>query len=493
MLSGFEKKVADYVKANGLFASGGKVLLAVSGGADSTALLHVVHTLKAAGALNAEFVCAHVNHQLRSSDADRDEDFVTARAGELKVPVIARRVDVRRYARRNKLSIETAARQLRIQALSDAARDNDCDAIATAHQKNDNAETIVQRLTRGTGFRGLAGIWPKRVFADGTRFVRPLLCVRREEILEYLRSRNLHWRDDRTNADCAHRRNYIRHRLLPELQQNCAHSIVEQLSELARSARGFYSLIAARADELWPEIAGDVGKETRLDVGTLLSQATPVKIELVRRCLEQIGCGERYLTQGHYENILQLAEQNVTGRKIKLPGGFAVLREYGKLMLGPARECSVGQAPPYGDESATLNVPGQTRFGGCVIEATIVDADEAGFERFVAGKTDRVERFDLEKIRLPLTVRRRRPGDRFVPLGLKSEKKIGKFLTAQRIPRRLREKVLVVADGDKTIWVCPVRISEPAKVTSRTRSGLQLEMTDLEHRQNSVDAMAPGQ
>jgi tRNA(Ile)-lysidine synthase len=482
MLSDFEKKVADYAGANGLFSSAQKLLLAVSGGADSTALLHVLHTLKTAGALNAEFVCAHMNHQLRGSDADRDEDFVTAQAGELEVPVDTRRLDVRRCARQNKLSIETAARQLRIQALSEIARANDCDAIVTAHQKNDNAETILQRLARGTGFRGLAGIWPARVFADGIMFVRPLLCVGRSEIIEYLRSRNLGWRDDRTNANCAYRRNYIRHRLMPELQQNCAHSIVEQLSGLAVSARGLCDLIAARVDELWPEIAGDVGKDMTLDAGALLSEAPPVKIELVRRCLEHIGCGERYLTERHYQGILQLAQQNVTRRKVQLPGGFVALREYGKLILGPARECSVGQAPPYGDESVTLNVPGQTRFGDCVMEATIVDADKAGFEQFVAGKTDQVERFDLENIRLPLAVRRRRTGDRFVPLGHKSEKKVGKFLTAQRIPHRLRDRVLIVADCDKTIWVCPVRMSEPAKVTSRTRSVLQLRMTALEGR-----------
>ena len=482
MLSGFEKKVADYVKTNGLFASGRKVLLAVSGGADSTALLHVLHTLKAAGALNAEFVCAHVNHQLRGGDADRDEDFVAAQARELKVPVITRRLDVRRYARQSKLSIETAARQLRIQTLGDTARANGCDAIVTAHQKNDNAETILQRLARGTGFRGLAGIWPARVFADGIAFVRPLLCVGRDEILEYLRSRNLYWRDDRTNADCAYRRNYIRHRLLPELQQSCAHSIVEQLSELAGSARGFCSLIAACVDESWPEVADCADKEITLDVGTLLSQAPPVKIELVRRCLERIGCGERYLTQRHYDNFLQLAQRNVTGRKIQLPGGFVAVREYDKLILSRERACSVGQAPPYSDDSVTLDVPGQTRFGGCVMEATIVDADEAGFEQFVAGKTGRVERFDLEKLKLPLTIRRRRPGDRFVPLGQKSKKKIGKFLTAQRVPLRLREKVLIVADGDKTIWVCPVRISELAKVTNRTSSVLQLQVTVLEDR-----------
>ena len=114
-----------------------------------------------------------------------------------------------------------------------------------------------------------------------------------------------------------------------------------------------------------------------------------------------------------------------------------------------------------------------------MIEATVVEADEAEFERFVAGKGDHVERFDLEKIKMPLIARRRRPGDRFVPLGRTSEKKLGKFLTAQRVPHQVREEVIVVADAERIIWVCPVRISEQAKVTSETHRVLQLRIADL--------------
>jgi tRNA(Ile)-lysidine synthase len=497
MLPEFEKKVADFVRANDLVGSAKKLLLAVSGGADSTALLQAMHALRAEKIFAAELLCAHMNHQLRAPDADLDQEFVVTQAAKLKLPVTTRRLDVRGYSRRNKLSIETAARELRIRALSDIAKACNCDAIVTAHQKNDNAETVLQRLTRGTGFRGLAGIWPARVFADGIRFVSPLLCVGRDQIVAYLRERNLKWRRDHTNADCTYRRNYIRHRLLPEVQRHCADSVVERLFELTQSARRFHASVCARAEELWPDLADNVGGEITLDLKIFLHEPPPVKVELIRRSLARLGCGERDLTRRHYESILQLAEHNVTGRKMELPGGFVVCREYGDLILGPSRNCPAGQAPPcvetQSDQSVTLNVPGQTRFGECLIEATILEADGAGLGQFVEDRTSCVERFDLDRVKLPLIVRPRRPGDRFVPFGLTSEKKLGKFLSAQRVPRRTRNHVLVVAGAEKIIWVWPVRMSEQAKVTADTRTILQLQMTNLNDRQNSVDTAGPGQ
>lgn len=490
MLSRLEKKVVDFIKANGLFDSAEKLLLAVSGGADSTALLYVMHALKAGKVLTAELVCAHTNHQLRGAESDLDQEFVVAQAAKLKLPITTRRFDVRGFARRNKLSIETAARQLRIAALMDIARQSKCDAIVTAHQKNDNAETLIQRLSRGTGLRGLAGIWPARVFAGEIEFVRPLLCVTRSEIIEYLRKRNIKWRRDHTNADCAYRRNYIRHRLLPALQRDCTDSVVERLSVLARSARKFYDVICARADEVWPDLADCTGEKIALNLKKFLTQAQPVKVELVRRSLAGLGCGERDLTRQHYERTLQLAGRNATGRKMELPGGFVVWRDYGCLIF--SGNCSVGQAPPYIglNKHVTLNVPGKTKFGKYLIEATVVEADNAvggslkggafGDGRIRQDKLSYIERFDLEKVKIPLVVRCRRPGDRFIPLGLAQEKKLGKFLTAQRIPHSTRRKVLAVADSEKIIWVCPVRISEQAKVTGETRRILQLHVTEGE-------------
>ncbi|MFB0525374.1 MAG: tRNA lysidine(34) synthetase TilS, partial [Phycisphaerae bacterium] len=231
----FEKKIADFIKAHGLFGPADRVLLAISGGADSIALLYVMQSLKTNKVLRVDLLCAHINHQLRGMEANLDEDFVTAEAAKLELSLMTKRLDVRGFARSHKLSIETAARKLRIEALLDMARFNNCCCIATGHQKNDSAETILHRLARGTGLRGLGGIWPMRTFNNKIKFVRPLLCVTRNEIIEYLQQRNLTWQTDHTNADCTYRRNYIRHRLLPELQQKCSGSIVEQLFGLSQS------------------------------------------------------------------------------------------------------------------------------------------------------------------------------------------------------------------------------------------------------------------
>jgi len=475
MLLEFENKIAGFIKANALFDPADRILLAVSGGADSTALIYAMCAMKTEGVLGAELICAHINHQLRGTDAEVDEDFVTAQAAELKLAITTKRLDVRGYARRNKLSIETAARELRIESLTEIAKANNCSRIVTAHQKNDNVETVLQRLLRGTGFRGLGGIWPVRVFAGDIRFVRPLLCVRRDEILKYLQERNLKWREDHTNADCTYRRNFIRHRLLPALQKDCRGCIVEQLSELTESAREFYRLVCSRAEQMWPELADCGNDRVALNLKGFLPEPGPVKVELVRRSLTAIGSGEKDLTQGHYERILQLAQQKVSNKKIELPDGFVVGFEYGKVIFSRQKD---QQPERQTSNSIELKVPGQTRFDNYLIEASVLETKECDVERFKAGKTQFVEWFDFDKVKPPLLVRFREGGERFWPLGLGAEKKVGKFLTAARVPQELRRKLPIIADSEKIIWVWPIRISEQAKITGETRKILQLRITD---------------
>jgi len=508
MLSGFEKKVGNFIEVNGLFGSAQRVLLAVSGGADSTALLYTVQALKSEGIIGAELVCAHINHRLRGSAADGDEEFVVNQAAKLGLEIRVRRVDVRAFARRNKLSIETAARELRIGSLVEIAKECNCSLIATAHQKDDNAETVVHRMLRGTGIRGLGGIWPMRVFGNGSKFARPMLCVGRREILEYLRQRGLKWREDHTNAECTYTRNYIRHRLLPALQADCTASIVEQLSELSQSAHKYYDLVCSRADAVWSGSVHSVEGRIVLDLGMFRGEAEPVKVELVRRALAAVGCGEREMTRKHYERMLQLAKKNVGGGKVGLPGSFEARREYGMLVFEMA---------PAGREEATgtaveLEIPGRTVFRQYLIEARVIEARENTVKetatktlRHEEGEVDShpfgfapwglrsgealrrndtgvpklVEQFDLDKVRPPVVVRFRRDGDRFTPLGLGAEKKVGKFLSDARVSQDVRRKILVVADAEKVIWVWPVRMSEQAKVTGRTQKVLQIKITEV--------------
>jgi tRNA(Ile)-lysidine synthase len=477
MLSELEKKVTGYIEANSLFCSNDKILLAVSGGTDSTALLYIMNGLKSAGFIKSELLCAHLNHLLRGIEADADEKFVIKQAVELGLTVITRCFDVRTFAQDNKLSIETAARQLRLKNLIDIAEENNCGFIATAHQKNDNAETILQRLSRGTGYRGLAGIWPERIFGDNIRFVRPLLCAGRDEIEEYLQNQNLKWRTDRTNTDLIYRRNFIRHRLLPELQKEYSCSIVEQLSELSEAARGLYKQVCSQAEGLWPKVAKHNDEKLILNLEIFQTQSKPVKIELIRRALECLGSGQRDLTQGHYRNILKLADENATGKKIELPGGFTALCEYKNVFF-----CRVGLAPPKTSRSSKtqpviLKVPGKTKFDRYIVELKILAKAEQDLEKFKASKTNSIEWLDFDKVSVPLAVRFRQPGDRFVPLGLSDKKKVGKFLTASKIPYETRRNILIITDAEKIIWLFPIRISERVKVTDNTKKILQLRTT----------------
>jgi tRNA(Ile)-lysidine synthase len=474
MFTELEQKVADFIVSGRLFPEGEKVLLAISGGADSTALLHVMAKLRNEGVLPLEICCAHINHQLRGTEAQRDEDFVVSRCRELDLSIITQKIDVRAYAKEKKLSIETAARSLRIDALVGIAKKNNCTCIATAHQKNDNAETIIQRLSRGTGFRGLCGIWPAKEFAGGVRFVRPLLCVGRTQILKYLKEQGLQWCQDRTNLDNSYRRNFIRNRVLPTLQKNSSGDIIEQLARLAESARGLYRLVCKSADTVWPDVSTVELNIVSLNLGVLVKQAPEVKVEIIRRAIVYLGGGEQDITHRHYNGILKLAENETK----QLPGGVEVRRQGGKIIFAPSqREKDIKSVAT---ESVTLKIPGKTDFEGTLIEAETFEYDAARFEKFRASKNSSVEWFDFDKLMLPLKVRLRGKGDKFWPLGLTAEKRVGKFLTGAKLSSTLRRKLLVIADSEKIIWLCPVRIGEQAKIACRTKRVLQLQIAQKE-------------
>ncbi len=478
MQAEFEKTVGEFVRANELLPKGKKVLLAVSGGADSVAMTHAICSLTSAGAIECQVQIAHINHQLRGAEADEDERFVVRLAEALGLGVTIKRVDVRAFAREKKLSIEMAGRQVRREKLIAIAEANGCGPIATAHHKNDNAETVVHRLLRGTGFRGVGGIWPEKVFATDSgeaRFVRPMLCVARDEIIEYLQQRDLKWREDKTNYDQKFTRNFIRHNLLPELQKECSGNLVEQLSELAEASRRYWQKVCAEVEKVWADVAIDsTADRVVLNAERFAPLPEPAKVEIVRRALTSIGSGERNLSGWHYQEVLKLAREKPSDKKLALPAGFSVTGQQGKLIFEkyqPSKE-----KPSTG--AVTLNIPGQTIFADYTIEANIFDIDPDRFEDFKNQKDNFTEWFDLEKLNLPLKARLRKAGDKFWPLGLAGEKKVGKFLTAEKIGLDMREKAIIIEDSEKIIWVGPIRASEITKLNSQTKKILQLLIND---------------
>lgn len=475
MLVEFEDEVLKFSRSERLFGDEDRILLGVSGGPDSTALLNVFWSLRAEGCIKNELLCAHLNHRLRGQESEADEQFVVSEANVLGIGIVTRRLDVNRYASSQKLSIETAARKWRIETLSEIARQNGCMCVATGHHKSDNAETIVQRLMRGTGFRGLAGIYPKREFENGIYFIRPLLCFPEERIKQYLKSRNIGWRTDSSNFNTEFRRNFIRHRMLPEIRKDCTGSIVEQLWQLSCQMRRFQQYLERQVEPQWNKLVKLMPGRVSIDLPAFQLLPEPIKVEIVRRTLLVLGSGEGGLTEGHFERAIELSSQNISNRVLELPDGFTAWREYKKLIFSaPQQEGSEEQVST--GPTVAIKIPGRTQFANFVIESDMTKYDRDGFEKFKNSKSDFDEWFDADKVTLPLKVRFRSDGDKFVPLGMDNEKKVGQLLTDAQVPQDIRNNVLVVSDAQKIIWVWPIRISEQAKITKETKRLLQLNI-----------------
>jgi tRNA(Ile)-lysidine synthase len=474
-----EDEVAAFVGAYGLIRPQDRVLAAVSGGADSMAMLHALNLLRQGQGACRGLVCAHINHRLRGPESEADESFVRAVASRLDLPFVGISLDVTGFALGHGLSIETAARVLRMQALQDLARQTGCNVIALGHQKNDNAETLIHRLIRGTGLRGMAGIWPLRPGGDGLRIIRPLLCVTRQKVLEFLAAKGLSWQEDSTNADCRFTRNAIRRQLLPVLQEQAGSPLVETLSALALAGYDLYATtILPAADRLWPAVVRDTGDGSlSLDIEPVKGEPPYVQVELIRRALTALGCGERDLAEVHYAGLLALIGSRTRARGVSLPEGFLAHRHGTTLQITREGHAAAGegQASPV-----PLPVPGQARMGSWLVEAAVLSMDEVGPVP-VRGKTSgTTEWLDYDRLRLPLRLRPRRTGDRFHPLGQAGDKKVARFLIDARIGQPRRDAVIVVEDQERIVWVCPVRISDLAKVTGATRRVVRLNVRPAE-------------
>ena len=459
------EKALRFIRIHDLIRPDDRVLAGVSGGADSMALLSICADLRNRG-LIGDLVCVHVHHHLRP-EADGDQAFVLAAAETWKVPCVTRDLDVTALARRTGSSLETAGREGRLEVFADLARERGCRAVALGHHKNDNAETLVQRLARGTGLRGLCGIWPVREHL-GTQIVRPLLGLTREELIAYLRQQGLAWREDRSNRDRRFRRNRIRHDLLPALQARSQGDLVERLAELSRACQGLYQRqVLPQAKAILEDLRSVApGRGLRLDTEPLADRSPIVQCEVIRQVLGRMGLGERSVTRGHYRAVMDLIQGR--GPAVSLPGGLRAARRGRDLVFEPVTSTDNGLP-----QEVTLRCPGLTRFGSYRITVECLDVEPGQVTGMEFRDTPWIEQFDADRLHGPLTIRCRRPGDRFVPLGRHTEQKVGKFLTKAGVRAEF-----VIRDTQGIVWVCPARISETAKVGPGTRRVVRVRVSE---------------
>jgi tRNA(Ile)-lysidine synthase len=452
------------IEAYSMLLPHAKVLVAVSGGPDSMALLVGLWQLQAH--YNCTLLVAHINHQLRGEEAGRDAKFVRQQAERLELPYYQTQVDVKTYQRTSRLSPQHAARQLRYASLRALQESLGATRIALGHTADDQAETLLLRLLRGTGPAGLAGIPAVRL-----PFIRPLITTYRTAILSYLQTEGVLWVEDSSNTHRTYLRNRIRLDLLPVLQQYNP-QVRQRLITLAEMLQADHALLEQQTMELLPHI---VSWRSDRSVMIRCELYTTISLALQRRLLRYLF--DRLLvppTQVHFQHIDALRQfiGAVTPRKrLGLPGGFIAEHQRDTVVLWHVSQISVRT------QTFILPVPGIVEIPDLNLRliAELVHIDAVSIETnpnrgFLA----------LEALHLPLQVRFLQPGDRFHPLGSRGRKKLSDFFIDSKIPRAERTSIVLVLSGTEIVWVVGHRIAEPVKVRPETQQIVQLRSEKIE-------------
>ncbi|MBI4595540.1 MAG: tRNA lysidine(34) synthetase TilS [Candidatus Tectomicrobia bacterium] len=457
------QKILDTISKHRMIKPGNKILLAVSGGADSVALLYILYHLREE--LSITLSVAHLNHDLRGEESERDAAFVKAMAGNLNLPVIVEKRSVKAFQKNGKISLEEAARKVRYRFLSEISLREHCQKIALAHSANDQAETVLMKLLRGAGLQGLSGIAPVK-----GPFIRPLIDIERPEIEGFLNKEHILFRTDSTNFDTTYLRNRVRLELLPLLKQKFNPQIIRHLKQLSEIIREEDRYLASMTAEKF----GGICRYEKGRLTIILSEFNKLhdifKNRILRQALQLFDYKDKEISFTHIYQIRSLIDLSEIGKVTVLPAGIVVRKYCDVLIMGQSlsKETKDVKLKEEKGEIIRLNVPGETIFPGQgpVIQCEFLDIPEGSKLEF--SKESTVAYFDYSQIDGPLELRTPRPGDRFQPLGMRGSKKLHDFFIDGKISREERTKIPLLLDNKGIIWVIGKRISERCKIREKT-------------------------
>ncbi len=495
---------------------GDRVLVAVSGGPDSVALLHFLLSMREK--CNLSLSVAHLNHMLRGKSADEDARYVEQLSKKLGLPFFSARKNVRYFIRKTRLSPEEAARKLRYEFLEKVARSQDADKVALGQTADDQAETVLLALIRGAGLAGLAGIPPVRPLGNsGIAVVRPLIETFRSEIERYLKAKGITPRLDASNLETVYLRNRIRLELLPLIGANYNPGIKSALLRLSAILREDNQYLVEKSRKLMPELL-DVEPErgkVRIDLRALKCVPSALQQRLVREAINVVSGNRKPLSLAHWRRVRELAGSGRTGSYLTLPGLVAVKREYGNLLImrqdlprdevmrSPDYEIEVPGSNYISEIGLTVTVSllerGGASLSGGALFGTGDDAVptappikgkamppaplvKGGLRGDWGAEGWRRAFFDRDRVRFPLHIRFRTAGDRFRPLGMKGSKKLKDFFINRKVPAGERDEIPLLLGEEKIIWVMDPEgrgwgmMADEVKLTKRTARILKVEI-----------------
>ena len=464
MAAGFMQRTHRFITQHQMIQPKETVLVGVSGGVDSLALLYALHTLR--HQLDCQLHVAHLDHGFRE-DSAADAAYVAEQADQLGLPISSARIDVPQLMQDQKLSAEVAARRARYQFYECVSERIGATKIALGHHRDDQAETVLMNLLRGAGVSGLKGMLPVR---DG-KFIRPLLAFSRKEIEDFVVQLGLQPRCDATNYQLNYLRNRVRLELIPALEQTYnsnLQNVLNQTAELLQAESDYLETLAHNAFQAC-RVESCTPDTVVLDLRLFQKYHLALRRRILRLAVAEVFGEVKDLYFNHFESMLNLINGEAPNSALDLPNGGKFRREYNRILI---QKTADSQAP-FEYEVA---VPGHTPLPILDAEmiATVVESpmNHAVADKFPDGKFQAV--FDLDRLQLPLKIRQRRDGDRFHPFGMQGTKKLKNLLIDAKIPHQERGRIPVLVNGDEIIWVIGYRTSELFKIRAETKRRLYL-------------------
>lgn len=438
-------RVEQTVSRQRLFRPGNTLVVALSGGADSSALLDLLASLPD---YNLNLVAAHLNHCLRGLESDADEEFCRGAAVRYGIPFEVRRIDVKALAEMNRLNLEDAGRRARIEFLDEVSKKYGATAVTLAHHADDQAETVLMRLLRGSGMTGLSGM----AYRNARGYVRPLLDITRSEIEQYLGGRNLQWREDASNSDTMYLRNRVRHELLPLLEEYNP-AIRSCLATTASIISGDAALLEELTKRAFAESCRMEEGRTACSIQQLRALNPALRRRVLRHAFKQ-ACGTlEGVSVRHIDAMCDLIDSDRPNSRLALPQAVAVVKEYDKLVLTYLAESALENG-----FELMVTEPGvyQLPCGGSLVVESI--------NRAILPVDPGVIYLNLEKIPFPWLVRTFRPGDRMTPLGMSGRKKVKDIFIDRKIPVSERKRTPLLFCGDDLVWIAGICASELSRI-----------------------------
>lgn len=447
------KEIKNTLKKFCLLNRGDRVIIALSGGPDSVSLLLALNIFKKE--FHLTLACAHLNHNLRQEESDEDQRYVVRLSSKLKIPIFTASKDIKNFAAEKGLSIEQAARQLRYEFLLESAKTFKANKIAVGHTRDDQAETLLMRLLRGSGLRGLKSIPPVREISPGIYIIRPLIETSRKQIESFLRQKKVRPRLDSTNLKTLFLRNKIRRKLLPLLEKYYSPKIKDILARTAENLNADYDYLLDRQRAAFKRVARvKADNFVKVPIKKLITLEPSLKRGVVRLVIENVKGNLENIDYRHWERIEDLINGNL--KCVNLPGEIKVVRNNGTVQF-------------LKEDAARKNRP------HFLLEEKILKTRPK-----ILGESKKIEYFDFEKISFPLKIRHRGPRDKIKPLGMEKYKRLQDIFIDDKIKAQKRQQIPIIVDSKgRIVWVYGVRMSEDFKITPHTKKFLRLSIAKI--------------